>query len=213
MSREKRANSLGHETPLYWPPMAAVDVIRRKRDGGELSPDEIISFVKPKGGFRAAGRWMIGIGALLAVPTLFSGIYAFRDVVSPEGMVIGETWEQLKHESTWNATQWVFIRRHIWLNAIATGLLCSDFLATPVDVDVNIDLSELFWVKAFAMPLPKLWIIREAPGIILGPVDHLQYPPREQGGIEFVPESYFHTDLRWRQLQRALEQEKAKPRA
>ena len=33
---------------------------------------------------------------------------------------------------------------------------------------------------------------------------------REQGGIEFVPESYFHTDLRWQQLQRALEEEKAK---
>jgi hypothetical protein len=32
---------------------------------------------------------------------------------------------------------------------------------------VNIDLSELFWVKMLAMPLPKLWVIREAPGIIL----------------------------------------------
>jgi beta-aspartyl-peptidase (threonine type) len=33
---------------------------------------------------------------------------------------------------------------------------------------------------------------------------------KEQGGIEFVPESYFHTDFRWQQLQRALEEEKAK---
>lgn len=33
---------------------------------------------------------------------------------------------------------------------------------------------------------------------------------RVQEGIEFVPESYFHTDLRWQQLQRALEAEKAK---
>ena len=33
---------------------------------------------------------------------------------------------------------------------------------------------------------------------------------REQGSLEFVPESYFHTDLRWQQLQRALEEEKAK---
>ena len=33
---------------------------------------------------------------------------------------------------------------------------------------------------------------------------------KEQGGIEFVPESYFHTDLRWQQLQRALEEEKAR---
>jgi len=32
---------------------------------------------------------------------------------------------------------------------------------------------------------------------------------REQGGVEFVPASYFHTDLRWQQLQRALEEEKA----
>jgi hypothetical protein len=32
---------------------------------------------------------------------------------------------------------------------------------------VNIDLSELFWVKMLAMPLPKLWLIREAPGLIL----------------------------------------------
>jgi beta-aspartyl-peptidase (threonine type) len=33
---------------------------------------------------------------------------------------------------------------------------------------------------------------------------------KEQGGIEFVPESYFRTELRWQQLQRALEQEKAR---
>ena len=33
---------------------------------------------------------------------------------------------------------------------------------------------------------------------------------REQGGIEIVPESYFYTDFRWQQLQRALEEEKAR---
>lgn len=32
---------------------------------------------------------------------------------------------------------------------------------------VNINLSELFWVKMLSMPLPQLWLIREAPGIIL----------------------------------------------
>jgi hypothetical protein len=32
---------------------------------------------------------------------------------------------------------------------------------------VNIDLSELFWVKMLSMPLPRLWLIREAPGLIL----------------------------------------------
>jgi len=32
---------------------------------------------------------------------------------------------------------------------------------------VNIDLSELVWVKMFGMSLPKLWPIREAPGLIV----------------------------------------------
>ncbi|HET7705550.1 MAG TPA: hypothetical protein VFM36_05645 [Thermoanaerobaculia bacterium] len=32
---------------------------------------------------------------------------------------------------------------------------------------VNINLSELVWVKLMAMPLPKLWFIREAPGLVL----------------------------------------------
>jgi hypothetical protein len=32
---------------------------------------------------------------------------------------------------------------------------------------VNVDLSELIWVKLLAMPLPKLWVIREGFGIVL----------------------------------------------
>ena len=32
---------------------------------------------------------------------------------------------------------------------------------------VNIDIAELFWVKMLSMPLPKMWLIREAPGLIL----------------------------------------------
>ena len=32
---------------------------------------------------------------------------------------------------------------------------------------VNINLSELVWVKLLAMPLPRLWFIREAPGLLL----------------------------------------------
>ena len=32
---------------------------------------------------------------------------------------------------------------------------------------VNIDLSELVWVKGLGMPLPKLWFIRELPGLVI----------------------------------------------
>src|SRR5215212_6582272 len=41
---------------------------------------------------------------------------------------------------------------------------------------VNIDLSELVWVKGLGMALPKLWIIREAPGIVLV-LAYLALPP------------------------------------
>ena len=33
------------------------------------------------------------------------------------------------------------------------------------------------------LPAEVMDAARRAPGIILGPVDHLQYPPRSQGGI------------------------------
>jgi cytochrome b/b6/petD-like protein len=41
---------------------------------------------------------------------------------------------------------------------------------------VNVDLSELIWVKFFSMPLPKLWVIRELPGIVLV-LGYLALPP------------------------------------
>jgi hypothetical protein len=41
---------------------------------------------------------------------------------------------------------------------------------------VNVDLSELVWVKFFSMPLPKLWVIRELPGMLLV-LGYLSLPP------------------------------------
>ena len=41
---------------------------------------------------------------------------------------------------------------------------------------VNVDLSELIWVKLLGMPLPQLWIIRELPGIALV-LGYLALPP------------------------------------
>ncbi|HEY3054838.1 MAG TPA: hypothetical protein VGK31_02785 [Thermoanaerobaculia bacterium] len=41
---------------------------------------------------------------------------------------------------------------------------------------VNVDLSELVWVKFFSMPLPKLWVIRELPGMLLV-LGYLGLPP------------------------------------
>src|SRR5438067_6516860 len=41
---------------------------------------------------------------------------------------------------------------------------------------VNVDLSELIWVKLLAMPLPKLWVIREIFGITLV-IGYMGLPP------------------------------------
>jgi 3-isopropylmalate dehydrogenase len=45
------------------------------------------------------------------------------------------------------------------------------------------------------LPEPVMAAAREAPGIILGPVDHLIYPPREQGGINPSGELRVKLDL------------------
>ncbi len=82
---------------------------------------EIISIFKPKGGLRAAGRWMIGLGAVLALPALTTGLYAMRDVVTPEPTEM-ETWHEVVSKSQWTSEQWQFMTRHIWLNAVATAL-------------------------------------------------------------------------------------------
>ena len=44
-NRDQRADGLRHESNYTCPAMRAVDVIRRKRDGGELGDDEIRAFV------------------------------------------------------------------------------------------------------------------------------------------------------------------------
>ncbi len=47
--------------------------------------------------------------------------------------------------------------------------------------------------RGSTLPEDVMEAARKAPGIILGPVDHLQYPPREQGGIN--PSGEFRVKL------------------
>jgi len=49
--------------------------------------------------------------------------------------------------------------------------------------------------KGSTLPDDVMAAARKAPGIILGPVDHLQYPPREQGGINPSGELRVKLDL------------------
>ena len=62
-----------------------------------------------------------------------------------------------------------------------------DFLSTKLSLDVNIE-KELIGVKslkAFGTTLPEKALLKskEADGIILGPVDHNNYPAKSEGGL------------------------------
>lgn len=65
-------------------------------------------------------------------------------------------------------------------------------------------------VKRIKNPILAARLVMEKSPHVMMVGDGAEAFAREQGGIEFVPESYFHTELRWRQLQRALELERTK---
>lgn len=73
---------------------------------------ELFSFLGWRGsGFRRAGRWMLLLGAVLAVPTAFSGMYALSDV-APGGIdALRADNPRLADELNW----------HVWSQAIATA--------------------------------------------------------------------------------------------
>ncbi len=90
---------------------------------------EILSFGWGRGRFRAAGRWMMLAGALLAIPAALAGIFAFRDVVTPGNMDIDQHWRHVVQQSNWVAGQWDAIGDHIWLNSIAVGAFLLSVIA------------------------------------------------------------------------------------
>jgi uncharacterized membrane protein len=60
---------------------------------------ELFSFLWRRSSARLAGRWMILLGAITAVPALTSGLYAYRDSLSPmtnvEDVVFQDKWTDL----------------------------------------------------------------------------------------------------------------------
>jgi beta-aspartyl-peptidase (threonine type) len=62
-------------------------------------------------------------------------------------------------------------------------------------------------VKHVKNPIRLARLVMEKSPHVLLVGDGAEAFGRTQGGIEFVPQSYFHTELRWQQLQRALDAE------
>ncbi|MGE5610034.1 MAG: DUF2231 domain-containing protein [Bacillota bacterium] len=83
---------------------------------------EILSFLWKRSTVRTAGRWMILLGALAALPTITTGIFAFADAAKGSSTHPDGTWAQLVSGSRWGDAQWSYMRYHIWLATTSTGL-------------------------------------------------------------------------------------------
>ena len=84
---------------------------------------ELFAFLWPRSTARAAGRWMILLGALSAIPAAFSGIYALR-AVARVGMANPAPWADVKAASPVlsDPVIWGQLRTHTLYQSIATGV-------------------------------------------------------------------------------------------
>jgi uncharacterized membrane protein len=83
---------------------------------------EWFSFLWRRSSFRTAGRWMILLGTLSAIPATFSGIYALRDV-SRIPIDSDMHWAEIRSTSP-VFTQphvWHMLREHVLYQSLATG--------------------------------------------------------------------------------------------
>jgi uncharacterized membrane protein len=85
---------------------------------------ELFSFLWSRSGFRTAGRWMILLGALSAVPATFSGIYALNSIAQANNPAGEAPWVDVKSTSPTLSDPVVFamLRKHVLYQSIATGL-------------------------------------------------------------------------------------------
>ncbi|HEY7091188.1 MAG TPA: DUF2231 domain-containing protein [Tepidisphaeraceae bacterium] len=81
---------------------------------------ELFSFLWRRHGFRLAGRWMILLGALTAIPTVTSGIYALYDVANPTKAAV--PWKEVVNQRALSDQQWEMLRDHLLQESIAAGL-------------------------------------------------------------------------------------------
>lgn len=65
---------------------------------------------------------MLCLGALLTLPTLSSGGYAFREVLGHGALDPDQRWMDVAAQSGWSAPMWDYMRRHLLLNSSASAL-------------------------------------------------------------------------------------------
>ncbi len=78
---------------------------------------EVFSFFYRRSGVRAAGRWMILIGALSTLPVALSGMYALMDVTQMGNPQVDGAWADVVASSPLQGDARAMIERHAWVMA------------------------------------------------------------------------------------------------
>ncbi len=85
---------------------------------------ELFSFFWRRSGFRAAGRWMILLGALLSIPTALLGLFALVDVARLNNPQAHSHWNDLIAASPLTTRHdgqaWEMLVNHLWYQVAAT---------------------------------------------------------------------------------------------
>ena len=85
---------------------------------------ELFAFLWPQSTVRTAGRWLILIGTLSAIPAVFSGIYALRQVARVDLAVQGRSWADVKAASPvlHDPVIWHELMTHTLYQSISTAV-------------------------------------------------------------------------------------------
>ena len=113
---------------------------------------ELFSFMYRRHAFRAAGRWMIFLGALSGIPTAMSGIYALADV-SLDSVPSVQPWDEAAAQSAlWqHAERAHLMRDHVVLQIWGVG-------AALLAVVVWVGASDV-WRARLHLPMLALLIV------------------------------------------------------
>ncbi len=85
---------------------------------------ELFSFLWRRSSFRLAGRWMILLGAMSAVPATFSGIYALNSVAQAHNPAGDAPWVDVKAASPTLSQPviWHMMHQHLLYQSLATAI-------------------------------------------------------------------------------------------
>jgi len=89
---------------------------------------ELFSAFWRRSGVRTAGRWMIVLGTLAAIPAITTGMYALRQTANPWALE-SDPWYRVVSGSRWTPQHWEVLIQHVRLTCAAGAILLLSVVA------------------------------------------------------------------------------------